>query len=92
MEFNNFTNHIVSKLIMNKFSYVFDNFINQPTLLDHTPVFETNLHDATALFVSGYFKRILHNSLIDGLLVFIFRENVQASLDDVVSRNINSEI
>lgn len=92
LEFNYFTNHIVSKLIMDEFSYIFDNLVYEPTLLDHAPVFKTNLHNATSLFVSGYFERILHYGFIDWLFVFIFSENMQTCLDDVVPRNINCKI
>ena len=77
---------------MNKFSHVFDNLINKPTLLNHTPIFKTNLHDATALFISGYFERVLNDGVVDWLFVFIFCENVEAGLDDVVARNVDGEI
>ena len=92
LEVYDFAHDIVGKLVIDELFHVIDNLVDQPALLQQTSSFQTGLHHAAALLVPCNLQAILNDRLVYRVFVLIGGQNIQTSLDHVISMYVYCQL
>ena len=92
LEVYDFAHDIVGKLVIDELFHVIDNLVDQPALLQQTSSFQTGLHHAAALLVPGNLQAILNDRLVYRVFVLIGGQNIETSLDHMISMYVDCQL